>query len=259
MSSNGERMTPDDLANRLLGRPVQELEPGLRERFAIYRSNYVGGLVGALEQTFPVVRLLVGSAYFEALACDYIAAHPPRSPVLARYGKDFASFLSSAPVARDVPYVADMAKLEFARLHAWHAADAPRWDAWSESGIAALLRRRIEQHPSLTVIASPYPIDTLWDVHQLDPPGMVLDWLPRTVAVHRNHEVVVHTLLDASAADALELILAAKTLDDALAQCRSPAAAQAALQLTLRLIMTEGLAVADQPSPAIQKTKESAR
>ena len=56
------------------------------QRFAIHRNNVMSSLVRALEDGFPVTRLLVGEEFFRAMARDYVRAQPPRSPVLLEYG-----------------------------------------------------------------------------------------------------------------------------------------------------------------------------
>ena len=75
--------------------------PGLRawngsdpaRRFGVYRNNVIVSLVGALGDTFPVVRRLVGDDFFDAMAGVHVRAHPPASPVLAHYGAGFADWL----------------------------------------------------------------------------------------------------------------------------------------------------------------------
>ena len=56
------------------------------KRFAIYRNNVVAGLVGVLEQRFPVTRRLVGDEFFRGMGRAFVAERPARSPVLMEYG-----------------------------------------------------------------------------------------------------------------------------------------------------------------------------
>ncbi|MEZ5722575.1 MAG: DNA-binding domain-containing protein [Paracoccaceae bacterium] len=59
------------------------------KRFDVYRNNVVVSLSEALATGFPVVRKLVGEAFFSAMAGVFVRAHPPRSPVLTMYGEGF--------------------------------------------------------------------------------------------------------------------------------------------------------------------------
>ena len=90
-------------------------------RFAVYRNNVYVSLVDALVAGFPKVHELVGDTFFRAMARDYAAEHPPKTPVLAFYGEDFGAFISGFQPAEGVPYLGDIARLEFARRCALHA------------------------------------------------------------------------------------------------------------------------------------------
>lgn len=141
-------------------------------RLAVYRNNVVSSLIDALADTFPVVQELVGVAFFRAMAGVFVRRSPPRTRVLARYGQAFAAFVAEFEPARDVPFLADMARLEFARVSAYHAADA---EAVTGESIALALASgerlgelRLTLHPSVAVIESPFAIVSLWAAHQGD-------------------------------------------------------------------------------------------
>ena len=93
-------------------------------RFGVHRNNVVVSLVGVLADTFPVVRSLVGAEFFDALARLHVCAHPPASPVMSEYGAGFAGWIVDFEPAAALPYLANMARLEHARVTAFHAADA---------------------------------------------------------------------------------------------------------------------------------------
>ena len=94
-------------------------------RFAVHRNNVVASLVDALAETFPVSQELVGEEFFRAMAKALRAAHRRRARcVLATYGDAFPAFVERFPPAQALPYLADVARLEMARVRAFHAADA---------------------------------------------------------------------------------------------------------------------------------------
>ena len=141
-------------------------------RLAVYRNNVVSSLVDALADTFPVVQLLVGEAFFRAMAATFVRRSPPRSCVLATYGEHLPDFIDTFEPARSLPYLADMARLEFARVRAWHAADAPVAAAealaqalgWGDR----LAEVRLKLHPAVSLVASRHAVVSLWAAHQGD-------------------------------------------------------------------------------------------
>lgn len=157
---------------RALLDPDRPLPAGLRGpdvalRFAIHRNNVTVSLTDALAATFPVVLALVGEAFFRALARCYLRAGPPRSPVLAHYGGTFPAFIDAFAPARALPYLADVARLEWAQMEALHAADAaalpaPAWTALRQD----LPGLRLRPHPAARWLDSPHPVFSLWAAHQ---------------------------------------------------------------------------------------------
>lgn len=139
-------------------------------RFAVYRNNVIVSLIDALADTYPATRQLVGEEFFGGMACAYARTHPPRSPVLATYGDGFAEFVAAFPAAASLPYLPDVARLEWLYVRAFHAADA---DPLPNDEIAALLavpnalaRTCFSLHPSLSVLRSSYAVASLWAAHQ---------------------------------------------------------------------------------------------
>lgn len=144
--------------------PPAALQAPARRRFAVYRNNRIAGLVENLEAAFPAVRRLVGEAFFAATAKAYVAQHPPRSPVLLLYGESFGDFLDTFPPAAGVPYLGDVARLEWARCFAYHAADAAPLPLASLAHVPpeALPSLRFTLHPSLRLMSSRWPITAIW-------------------------------------------------------------------------------------------------
>lgn len=140
------------------------------QRFAVYRNNVVVSLVDALAATFPVVQALVGEEFFRAMAGVFVRAHPPSSRILAWYGAELPDFIDRFEPAASLPYLADVARLEMARVRAYHAADVAALPsealqaAWANPD--QLARLRLGLHPSVQVLASRYAVFSLWAAHQ---------------------------------------------------------------------------------------------
>jgi hypothetical protein len=133
-------------------------------RFAVYRNNLVVGLRKALKGRFPVVEKIVGEEFFAAMALVFVKEQPPRSPQLATYGDVFPAFIAAFELARELPYLADVARLEAARTRSYHAADATPVGAghFAALNTHAVGGIRVGMHPSTEIVRSPYPIVTIW-------------------------------------------------------------------------------------------------
>lgn len=173
--------------SQALSAPTFACPPGLKawngsdpaKRFGIYRNNVIVSLVDALADSYPVVQTLVGVDFFRAMAREFVYQSPPRSPVLAWYGDDFPGFVAAFPPVAELPYLTDVARLEWLRVESWHAADA---DALPEAELLALLAdterlpaTRFTLHPALRVMQSVHPVVSLWAAHQTDDPVTALE------------------------------------------------------------------------------------
>lgn len=139
-------------------------------RLAVYRNNVISSLIDAVADTFPVVQELVGEPFFRAMASVYVRRSPPRSRVLAHYGETFPDFIKGFEPARSVPCLADMARLELARVRACHAADV---EVVASGSVALALAsgERIGElsllcHPSVSLVRSAFAVVSLWAAHQ---------------------------------------------------------------------------------------------
>lgn len=143
---------------------------GTDRRYDIHRNNVVAGLVDALAKGFPVCRRLVGEAFFEVMARDFVRQSPPRSPVLAEYGEAFAAFVEAFPPAAALPYLADVARLEFAAGQAYHAADAVPQSITALNGVpqSRWAGLRFAMHPAVRLVTSRYPVASIWRTNTFD-------------------------------------------------------------------------------------------
>jgi len=158
------------------------------DRFAIYRNNVVQSLVEALETRFPAVQQCVGEDFFAATARVFVTLYPPSSPILAFYGEDFPAFLADFEPCSELPYLADLARLEALRTHAYHAADAAPLPQEVFANLTAidLASLRLGLHPSVFVLASPYPIATIFAMNTGGLPlAEINDWQGEEVLVAR--------------------------------------------------------------------------
>ena len=148
------------------------------KRFQVYRNTVASTLAEALAATFPAVVRLLGAEFFAAAAGAYAAAEKPASPLLFRYGASFPDFLGRLDSLAAYPYVPDVARLDFAWLVAYHAADADPLSAEALAQVQPerLADTRLTLHPATRIVVSGYPLVTIWSANRGD--GPVPDRLP---------------------------------------------------------------------------------
>lgn len=162
-------VSPADLTRRA-GEPTTK-------RFSVYRNTMRSTLVDSLAATYPVNQRLVGEAFFRAMALAYVEAHPPRSRIMLDYGDQFAAFIDAFPPARSVPYLGDVARLEWARTRAYHAADATPVGAEAFASVPARRWGRVAMapHPSVRIVRSVFPILAIWRANSEGETGGSID------------------------------------------------------------------------------------
>jgi hypothetical protein len=140
----------------------------VRDRLTIYRNNTHLSLINVLTDSFPVVARLVGPDFFTQLADSFIGAHPPRQPALLEYGGEFPSFIARHKVHAQLPFLADVARLEVAWQTAYHASEASPMppELLSSFGEDVIGDLRLLLHPAHRFVASTYPIDAIWRSNQ---------------------------------------------------------------------------------------------
>jgi hypothetical protein len=186
--------------------------------FAIYRNTAMRACLDALEANYPAVVCLVGRDWFRAAAAIHVAQSPPRDARLFTYGEDFADFIAAFPPASELPYLADVARLDRSWVESLVAADAGIVSAANVAGLGPddLGALRLRVHPATRTFASTSPAVTIWQASRAGlAVGADLVWRAECAIVTRvDHEVAV-TPLDASALRLVEAIAAGASLADA--------------------------------------------
>jgi len=138
------------------------------QHLQVYRNNVVESLTGALRAVYPVIEKLVGDGFFRYAAHEYLRAHRPRSGNLHDFGDALADFLAGFAPAAQLPYLSDVARLEWAWHRAFHAADAPAFDFARLGAIPAERHEslRFVLHPSAHLLASPFPVVRIFEINQ---------------------------------------------------------------------------------------------
>ncbi|MDQ6645747.1 MAG: DNA-binding domain-containing protein [Pseudomonadota bacterium] len=138
------------------------LEPAARLR--VYEHAIAATLTAALRDSYPGVLALVGKDFFDAMAARYRRHYPSTSGNLQHFGAALADFLADMPEAHRLPYLPDVARLEWCRQLTALAADATTVDAsrCAEVAAAAPERLRVCLHPSVHLLRSAHAVLNLW-------------------------------------------------------------------------------------------------
>jgi len=163
------------LRQAVLGGDTAEIVAAIRgdgldpaARIGIYRNHAFATLGASLQGTFPVVCRLVDERFFAYATYEYLREHPPHSRCLIEYGADFADFLADFEPCKALPYLADVARFEWALNIAASVREAaplePQALAAVPANDAAYVALRLQ--PSLSYLTSPWPIDAIWQANQ---------------------------------------------------------------------------------------------
>jgi len=164
--------------------------PQALARLAVYRGNVYGNYLKALTGSYPIVRAIVGEDFFDGMAREYARQYPSTCGDLNAYGGMLAEFVENFPHTRDLPYLSDVARMEWLAHRAYYAADGNAFDAArlmrTQQGNQAALRPVLA--PACVLLESSWPLKRLWDIHQDDYAGefeIDLDSGPDCILIHR--------------------------------------------------------------------------
>jgi hypothetical protein len=137
-------------------------------RLRVYRHHVSLSLATSLAATFPTVQALVGEAFFEGMARAFVAGDLPTQPVLSEYGAGFADFIDGFGPARGLPYLADIARLDWALNVAFHSLAEPRLASADLATIPVeeLPGKSVSLAAGAAIVLSRYPIDRIWRAAQ---------------------------------------------------------------------------------------------
>ena len=131
------------------------------QRLQIYRNNYRETLTSSLEAYFPSVLTFVGEQFFKGAAKAFVQLHPPVEARLSVYGSAFGDFLREWEHAQTIPYIGDLADLDFRIARAQDASEGPGIDTVADA-LAAFHSGSLALQPYVFVVVSNWPVGSLW-------------------------------------------------------------------------------------------------
>ena len=194
-----------------------ELDPG-EERMSVYSGGYLARIQEALEEAYPAVRHVLGARSFGDLAKAYAGRHASADFNLSRSGSRLPAFLREYPLTTELPFLPDLALLEWKVAEAFHSFERPPLDP---ARLAAVPpeewdRLSFEFQPSVSRIASAWPVLDIWEARARPTQEVEINLInrPQRVLIFRRGFEVRCELLERPEEAALEALLAGKTLGE---------------------------------------------
>jgi len=149
----------------------EQLDSSIRDaqqQLNIYRYSYQGGLLKAMQDIYPVTVRLLGSEFFDAMCMQYIKQTPCQSFDINQYSESFSEFADQFSPLRELVYIPDVIRLEWA----WHRAyQSPDFTGQDFTPLLSFDSTQLESIslnliPSITLLSSSYPVDLIWIANQ---------------------------------------------------------------------------------------------
>lgn len=192
------------------------------QRLLIYQRNVHSGVLNTLKRVYPAVMALVDERFFNYVATQFIERFPSRSGNLDDYGQEFANFLETFEAVRPLPYLPDVARLEWLYHQAYLAEDAPPIDQQKLSHIQPdqFDRLTFTLHPSVQLLRSDYPVDCYWKIatqpEQQEDDSFQIPARAANIMIARPEYRVALITLDHTAFQLMQAFSQGKTLAEAI-------------------------------------------
>jgi hypothetical protein len=194
----------------------------IADRLEVHRGGYPARVAAAVADTHPAIAHLVGEGAFHGLVQRYARALSRHGYNLNDVGAELGAFLERDPLAERLPFLPDLAALEWRIARAFHAFEAAPFDAarlasWTVDDFG---EARLSFQPSVAIVRSRWPIVVLWEARATPTDEIDIDLRdrPETALVHRHGLDVACRAIDADEADCLDALLAGATLGEAAAR-----------------------------------------
>lgn len=134
-----------------------------------YQANAGALAERALGAAFPTVLQLVGDESFAALARTFWRGHPAERGDIAEWGAGLPGFIEADAQLADEPYLADVARVDWAVHRSERAADGTAVpEGLDRLAGADPARLRIVLQPGTAIVASRHPVVAIWQAHRSD-------------------------------------------------------------------------------------------
>ncbi len=204
-------------------RPKAHPEFDSNARLEIYSYAYLARMKEALAEDYWVTQKIADdkkSGTWDRISAYYFSQYPSRSFTLTDVGRFFPAFLAEDSVLQELPYLADLARFEWALIESFYATELPPFDPRSLLILDHIpaSQVRIGLDTSVRLLQSNYPIDLIYE-SQLPPPSQPLRSSDTFLMTYKREDQPRYTSLLAYQFRLLRHFENGKSLEDAIQQC----------------------------------------
>ena len=136
--------------------------------FQVYRNNFWISAEDALAGIYKVIKRLVGAEFFSFMVNHFLRSYPPRYGNMIQLGSDLPVFLSDFKPVEELPYLADIARLELSYHQVFHAAETRPFNpqVMKEIPSEKIALLHFDMSSNSRLVYSPFPIFQIWSVNQ---------------------------------------------------------------------------------------------
>ena len=152
------------------------------QRMVMYRELFFNNIESFLSGNFPVLRKILNDLQWTALAQDFFAKHPCKSPYFSQIPEEFLDYLQNErDSSEDLPFMLELAHYEWVEM----ALSIAREDVVTcNQDLDNLLNRKIALSPLAWPLAYQYPVQKIAPAFlPLEAPEQ-----PTFLIVYRNRE-----------------------------------------------------------------------
>jgi hypothetical protein len=173
--------------------------PG-EERLSVYAGGYYARIRQSLGEVYGAVRHILGSKVFGETSDAYAQSQPSHEYNITQAGRLFPEFLSRAPISQRLPFLPDLARLEWTVCESFHAFDQSPVDPqrFAALSMEAWGKARLILQPSVRLASSAWPILDLWQARTQPREAINVDLVnrPQRVLIFRKGVEVFCRLID---------------------------------------------------------------
>jgi hypothetical protein len=225
---------------------------GAKSRLAIYTQGYPARITESLREAYPATAHILGDGSFGLLAQRYLAHLPDSQRNLNDIGSALPALLKSDPLTSELPFLPDLARLEWAVTRCFHSdpaepCDISKCGTWEMDDWAGA---RIGFPPSMQLVCSVWPLRELRDARHSDRSSIDVDLLgrPDRVLVYRKGFEVVEESVGEIEATAVEGLRAGAGLGEVTASLAAAGARADAVSRLFARWVSLGLVVSCEPA-----------